>query len=42
MVPLYMSGFDRIRFSEDVLLGVDETFYRDQISVCTCVPVSMK
>ena len=25
-----------------VLLGVDETFYRDQISACTCVPVSMK
>ena len=25
-----------------VLLGVDETFYRDQIPACTCVPVSMK
>ena len=25
-----------------VLLGVNETFYRDQISACTCVPVSMK
>ena len=25
-----------------VLLGVNETFYRDQISVCMCVSVSMK
>ena len=25
-----------------VLLGINETFYRDQISVCMCVPVSMK
>ena len=24
------------------MLGVDETFYRYQISACTCVPVSMK